>query len=62
MKVDLNNLSQLAWEKQEGLLPAVIQDAYSGSLLMLAYMNAESLRKTLKTGQLTFYSRSRQTL
>jgi len=62
MKVDLNNLSQLAWEKQKGLLPAVIQDAYSGSLLMLAYMNAESLRKTLKTGQLTFYSRSRQTL
>ncbi len=62
MKVDLNNLSQLAWEKQEGLLPAVIQDAYSGSLLMLAYMNAESLRKTLETGQVTFYSRSRQTL
>jgi len=62
MKVNTQNLSQLAWEKQEGLLPAVIQDAYSGSLLMLAYMNPESLQKTLETGEVTFYSRSRKTI
>ena len=62
MKVLIGNIDQLAWKKQDGLLPAVIQDAYSGSLLMLAYMNQEALRKTLETGQVTFYSRSRQTL
>ncbi len=60
MKVNTQNLNQLAWEKQERLLPAIIQDAYSGSLLMLAYMTPESLQQTLETGQVTFYSRSRQ--
>jgi phosphoribosyl-ATP pyrophosphohydrolase/phosphoribosyl-AMP cyclohydrolase len=47
---------------QRGLVPAVIQDAASGTVLMLAYMNAESLQKTLDTGVTWFYSRSRQAL
>src|SRR5690606_12891758 len=45
-----------------GLIPAIVQDAQSGQVLMLAYMNEESLQKTLETGQTWFYSRSRQTL
>lgn len=45
-----------------GLVPAVIQEANSGRVLMVAYMNAESLQKTLETGQTWFYSRSRQEL
>lgn len=45
-----------------GLVPAIIQDANSGQVLMLAYMNAESLDKTLASGRTWFYSRSRQKL
>ena len=45
-----------------GLVPAIAQDARTGAVLMLAYMNAESLRLTLETGYATYYSRSRQTL
>lgn len=45
-----------------GLLPAVLQDAASGRVLMVAYMNREALEKTIATGRAWFYSRSRQTL
>ncbi len=45
-----------------GLVPAVIQEAKSGKILMVAYMNAESLQKTVETGETWFYSRSRQQL
>lgn len=47
---------------EKGLVPAVIQDAGSGTVLMLAYMNQESLLKTLETGTTWFFSRSRQEL
>lgn len=47
---------------EHGLIPAIIQDAASGMVLMLAYMNAESLEVTLRTGQTHFWSRSRQEL
>jgi len=47
---------------EKGLVPAVIQDAVSGTVLMLAYMNRESLQKTLETGTTWFFSRSRQEL
>ncbi len=43
-------------------MPAIAQDAKSGEVLMLAYMNAESLRLTLKTGEVTYWSRSRARL
>jgi len=46
----------------KGLLPAIVQDARTGEVLMLAYVNQESLEKTLSTGQAWFYSRSRQEL
>jgi phosphoribosyl-AMP cyclohydrolase len=49
------------FEKQE-LIPAIVQEARSGEVLMLAYMNEESLKKTLETGYTWFFSRSRQRL
>jgi phosphoribosyl-AMP cyclohydrolase len=45
-----------------GLIPAVIQDADTAEVLMVGYMNDESLRRTVETGQVWFYSRSRQEL
>ena len=45
-----------------GLVPAIVQDADSNQVLMLAYMNAESLRRTLETNETHFWSRSRKEL
>jgi phosphoribosyl-AMP cyclohydrolase len=45
-----------------GLIPAIVQDAETNEVLMLAYMNAESLRLTIETGETWFWSRSRQEL
>ena len=45
-----------------GLIPAIVQDYETGDVLMLAYMNEESYNKTLETGLMTYYSRSRQSL
>ncbi len=45
-----------------GLIPAVVQDAQTHAVLMVAYMNAESLRLTLETGEAVFWSRSRNAL
>ena len=53
------NSDALAWEKGGGLLPAIIQDVNSGQVLMLGYMNADALAKTLDTKKVTFYSRSK---
>ena len=47
---------------EQGLVPAIVQDAISKEVLTLAYMNAESYEKTLQTGETWFYSRSRQEL
>jgi len=47
---------------EKGLIPAIIQDAATGEVLMLGYMNEESLKRTLEGGQVWFYSRSRQEL
>ena len=52
----------LAWDKQGGLLPAIVQDALSRRVLMLGYMDRAVLAKTLETGKITFFSRSRQRL
>ncbi|BBI31106.1 bifunctional phosphoribosyl-AMP cyclohydrolase/phosphoribosyl-ATP diphosphatase HisIE [Cohnella abietis] len=51
-------LEQVAWSA-DGLVPAVVQDAHSKEVLMLAYMNKESLQKSLESGQTWFWSRSR---
>ena len=50
------------FDKLNGLLPAVIQDAQSGDVLMLGFMNKEAWENTLATGRATFFSRTRQTL
>jgi phosphoribosyl-AMP cyclohydrolase len=47
---------------EAGLVPAIVQDHATGEVLMLAYMNPESLNKTLETGDTWFWSRSRQSL
>ncbi|BAJ64395.1 phosphoribosyl-AMP cyclohydrolase [Anaerolinea thermophila] len=45
---------------EHGLIPAIVQDARTGQVLTLAYMNRESLQKTLELGETVFWSRSRQ--
>jgi phosphoribosyl-ATP pyrophosphohydrolase/phosphoribosyl-AMP cyclohydrolase len=62
MKITQENLSKLAWNKGHGLLPCIVQDARSGQVLMQGFMNNEALEKTLITGQVTFFSRSKQRL
>ncbi|MBW1801273.1 MAG: phosphoribosyl-AMP cyclohydrolase [Deltaproteobacteria bacterium] len=53
---------ELDFSKGDGLLPAVVQDHYTGQVLMLAYVNALSWEKTLETGEVHYWSRSRQEL
>jgi phosphoribosyl-ATP pyrophosphohydrolase/phosphoribosyl-AMP cyclohydrolase len=53
---------EIDFEKMQGLAPAVIQDAASGELLMVGFMNREALETTLRTRFVTFYSRTRQRL
>ena len=53
---------EIDFDKMEGLAPAVIQDERTGELLMVGFMNSEALDKTLRTGFVTFYSRTRKTL
>jgi phosphoribosyl-AMP cyclohydrolase len=52
------DLSSIRWNT-DGLVPTIIQDAENGDVLMMAWMDQNSLRKTLETGQTYFYSRSR---
>ncbi|MCY7354980.1 MAG: bifunctional phosphoribosyl-AMP cyclohydrolase/phosphoribosyl-ATP diphosphatase HisIE [Lysobacter sp.] len=52
----------LDWSKQDGLLPAIVQDADTHCVLMLGYMNHDALQTTLATNRVTFFSRSRQRL
>jgi len=54
-------IDEIAWNA-EGLAPAVAQDASSGEVLMLAWMNRESLARTLDTGEAVYWSRSRNAL
>jgi phosphoribosyl-ATP pyrophosphohydrolase/phosphoribosyl-AMP cyclohydrolase len=56
------NASTLAFDKQNGLVPAIIQDATTDKVLMLGYMNAEALDKTKREGVVTFFSRSKSCL
>lgn len=55
------NIDALMYD-QNGLVPAIVQDERTGEVLMLAYMNRESIQKTLETKETWFYSRSRQEL
>lgn len=57
---ELDTSAQAIVYGENGLVPAIIQDAESGDVLMLAWMNEEAVRRTLTTGRVTFWSRSRQ--
>jgi phosphoribosyl-ATP pyrophosphohydrolase/phosphoribosyl-AMP cyclohydrolase len=59
---DPTDLSQLNFGRVDGLLPAIIQHADTGAVLMLGYMNAEALQQTQTRGRVVFFSRSRQRL
>jgi len=59
-RLENSDTSRLDWAKGDGLLPAIVQHWLSGEVLMLGYMNAEALAHTQNSGQVTFYSRSKQ--
>lgn len=59
--MDMSQIDQIKWDER-GLVPAIVQDTNTKQVLMMAYMNAESLRKTLETGETVFWSRSRDEL
>jgi len=56
------NLDTLAWKKMDGLLPAIVQDAVDGRVLMQGYMNETALAHSLDSGVVTFWSRSKERL
>ena len=53
---------KIDWKKTDGLVPAIVQDARTQQVLMLGYMNAAALKKTLSSKKVTFFSRSKQRL
>ncbi|MEM6049419.1 bifunctional phosphoribosyl-AMP cyclohydrolase/phosphoribosyl-ATP diphosphatase HisIE [Erwinia sp. P7711] len=55
-------LAQLDWVKTDGMMPAIVQHAVSGEVLMHGYMNQEALTKTLEIGKVTFWSRTKERL
>ena len=58
----LNNASTIDFAKMDGLVPGIVQDARTGEMLMLGFLNEVSYRKTLDSGFVTFWSRTRQKL
>ena len=53
---------EIDFEKTQGLIPAIVQDADNGEVLMVGFMNRDAWERTQSTGYVTFYSRSRNTL
>ena len=62
MNVRFDNLTQLGFSKADGLIPAIVQHANSGAVLMLGYMNETAVRETLDRRRVVFFSRSKQRL
>ena len=62
MSLTAAEIARIDWDKGGGLVPAIVQDADSGDVLMLGYMNREALQLSLETGRVNFYSRTRQRL
>jgi phosphoribosyl-ATP pyrophosphohydrolase/phosphoribosyl-AMP cyclohydrolase len=58
----MSDLDRLDWGKSDGLLPAIVQDADDGAVLMLGYMSREALAATQSSGRVTFWSRSKRRL
>lgn len=54
--------TRLDWEKTGGMIPAIVQHVHTGQVLMQGYMTREALDKTLETGHVTFFSRSKNRL
>ena len=61
MRLEAEALAVIKWNEQ-GLIPAIVQSARTLDVLMMAFMNAESLQRTLELGEAVFWSRSRQRL
>jgi len=59
---DARDIQAVDWEKTDGLVPAIVQDAFDGRVLMQGWMNSEALANSLDNGLVTFWSRSRQKL
>ena len=59
---DAQDIDMLEWQKMDDLIPAIVQDAFDGRVLMQAFMNREALFQSLETGKVTFWSRSREQL
>ncbi|MFH4573915.1 bifunctional phosphoribosyl-AMP cyclohydrolase/phosphoribosyl-ATP diphosphatase HisIE [Vibrio diabolicus] len=60
---EVSSLAELInWEKVDGLVPAIVQDFQSSQVLMMGYMNQDALAKTGETGQVTFFSRTKERL
>ena len=62
MRIGIQDIDSLDFAKGAGLLPAIVQDAERGAVLMLGYMNRDALRETLVRGRVVFFSRSKQRL
>ncbi|HTP38284.1 MAG TPA: bifunctional phosphoribosyl-AMP cyclohydrolase/phosphoribosyl-ATP diphosphatase HisIE [Steroidobacteraceae bacterium] len=62
MTITQADIARIDWRKSDGLVPAIVQHAGNGSVLMLGYMNAAALEATLARGRVVFFSRSRQRL
>ena len=62
MIITQNNIEQLAWDKVDQMMPCIVQDIATGVIQMLGYMNRDALNKTLETGLVTFFSRTKQRL
>jgi len=60
IQITKNNLDQLKFNS-DGLIPAIVQDYANNDVLMMAYMNIDSLKETIKVGKTCFWSRSRKT-
>ena len=58
----IKNISNINWQKLNGLIPAIIQDYKSAEVLMLGFMNEESLKKSLEIKKVVFFSRSKNRL
>ncbi|NQT27464.1 phosphoribosyl-AMP cyclohydrolase [candidate division KSB1 bacterium] len=61
LNINLDLIDNLKWD-DKGLIPSIVQDIQSGDILMVAWLNKESLQMTLDSGNATFWSRSRQEL
>ncbi|MGA2050713.1 MAG: phosphoribosyl-AMP cyclohydrolase [Terracidiphilus sp.] len=57
-----NDIPQIDFEKMDGLVPGIVQDAATGEVLMLGFLNAVSYARTLESGFVTFWSRTRRKL